>query len=84
MLRRIYMIQINGFEEAIVGEASSYSRETVLAYSIEKMVAFLMTDQKMKETEAIQYLEENILNSYHGEGMPVFIQDTDPELLSDV
>jgi hypothetical protein len=78
------MIQIIGFEAAIIGEASSYSRETVLAYSVEKMVALLMTEQKMKETGAIHYLEDNILNSYHGEGMPVFITETDPELLSDV
>ena len=48
------------------------------------MVAVLMTDQKMKEVEAIQYLEENILNTYHGEGMPVFITETDPEILADV
>ena len=78
------MIQIIGFEAAIIGEASSYSRETVLAYSVEKMVALLMTEQKMKEAEALKYLEDNILNSYHGEGMPVFITETDPELLSDV
>tara|TARA_R110002051_G_scaffold175164_3_gene245215 strand:- start:1583 stop:1819 length:237 start_codon:yes stop_codon:yes gene_type:complete len=78
------MIQINGFEEAIIGEASSYSRETVLAYSMEKMVAILMGEQKMNETESTQYIEDNILNSYHGEGMPVFITETDPEILSDV
>jgi hypothetical protein len=77
-------MQIDGFETAIIGEASSHSRDTVLAYSVEKMVAFLMTDQKMKETEAIQYLEENILNEYHGKGMPVFITETDPEILADV
>jgi hypothetical protein len=78
------MIQINGFKEAIIGEASSYSRGTVLAYSIEKMVAILIEDQKMSVTESNKYIEDNILNSYHGEGMPVFITETDPGILSDV
>ena len=84
MLGKIDMMQINGFEAAIIGEASAYARDAVLAYSVEKMVAVLMTDQKMKEVEAIQYLEENILNTYHGEGMPVFITETDPEILAEV
>ena len=48
------------------------------------MVAILIEDQKMSVTESNKYIEDNILNSYHGEGMPVFITETDPGILSDV
>ena len=78
------MIQISGFEEAVIGEASSHSRESVLAYSVEKMIEILIREQKMSEDESMEYLEDNILNQYHGNGMPVFITETDPDILADV
>lgn len=59
----------DGFDKAIVG----YTTNGNLVYNIEKMAGILMERDKMSHSDAIEYLEFNVLGAYVGEMTPVYI-----------
>lgn len=62
----------DGFEGAVVG--ITYTNGTRKAvYDVDIMVAILMQRDKMTQEDAIEYLEYNVLNTYVGEGTPIYM-----------
>ena len=67
------MYSVDGHDDAIIGQGSSYGRQTCLVYSIDKIIDKLMKRDGMTDEEALEYFNFNIAGAYHGSGMPVFI-----------
>jgi hypothetical protein len=67
-------LQLDGFEECIVGIVEGYAAIGVLLYSESKIMKQLM-DQGMTREDALEYFEYNILDAYFGEHMPMFLED---------
>ena len=67
------MIQVDGFEKAIIGLGSSVGRSDVLVYDTQQIMDILVDRDGMTDEEAREYFEFNILGSYNGEGMPIFV-----------
>lgn len=68
------MLKIDGYDEAIVGQACIWANQTrvdVLVYSGEKIVEELMGRDGMSWEEAIEYIEFNIEGAYMGPDTPV-------------
>ena len=60
-------------DEAILGIAQSFGKEPIVAYSVPKILNVLMTRDGMSYDDADEFFQFNILGSYNGECMPVFI-----------
>ena len=65
-------IQIDGFDEAIIGVDD---RQKLLIYSVQKIVQKLM--EVMSEEEALNYYAYNIESAYLGEETPILCYDLD-------
>ncbi len=63
----------DGFDDCIIGVASRFGQEDIVAYDKDKCIKKLMTDGMTNE-EAIEYFEYNIIGAYVGEKTPTFIQ----------
>lgn len=68
------LIFLSGFDGAIVGTAIS-NGNTVVCYSVQKMVDALMQDHDMSVDEALDWLDHNTLFAYFGTHTPVYIND---------
>lgn len=68
-------VLLDGFDEALVGLALSYSSNIpVAAYSVSKIIHILKEENGMSEDAALEYFEYNLFGGYFGEYSPVFIQ----------
>lgn len=65
-------VQLEGWDDAIIGVAHAYGKSPVLAYSISKILAALVADG-LTEDEAQEHFDANILGGYFGEGTPIFV-----------
>lgn len=63
-------LQADGFDGAIVGVEPLSGK---VIYDIDTMIVILM-EEGMDSTEAIEYLDYNVLNAYVGEKTPIYIQ----------
>lgn len=63
-------LQADGFDDAIVGVEPLSGK---VIYDIDTMIVILM-EEGMDSTEAIEYLDYNVLNAYVGEKTPIYIQ----------
>ena len=63
----------DGFDDAVLGMCVQFGDSPVVAYDYNKCVEILQSRDKMTRTEAIDYLEFNVLGSYVGLHTPVFI-----------
>lgn len=64
------LLQADGFDDAIVGIEPLSGK---VIYNIDRMVDVL-TSEGLSTTEAIEYLDFNVLNAYVGENTPIYIQ----------
>jgi len=62
----------DGFDDAVIGVCNQSQK---LIYSYKKCVKILMSDQDMSETDAIEYLNYNTINSYVGKKTPIWCMD---------
>ena len=69
---RASLIKLDGFEDCYLGIGESYGDHPALIYDHEKIIKQLEQDG-MSEEEAQEYFEYNILGSYLGEKMPIFL-----------
>jgi hypothetical protein len=68
-------LKADGFDDAVIGTAEIWrdgTRESVLVYSVEKMIVILETGG-MTEEEAIEYISFNVEGAYVGPKTPVFM-----------
>ena len=63
----------DGFDDAVLGMCIQFGGEPVVAYDYNKCIEILKERDGMGRTEAIDYLEFNVLGSYVGLHTPVFI-----------
>jgi len=76
------MLKVDGHDDAIIGVGESFSRQPILVYSVESIVKNLMERDGMTDEEAIEFFDFNIIGSYIGEGMPIFVTPYDTYDLS--
>ena len=67
------MLLLEDFDEAIVGLASRSGQNTVVAYSIDKIITILMSNG-MDYTKALEYYSFHIEGRTMGENTPIFIR----------
>ena len=63
----------DGFSEAILGMCLQFGCEPVVAYDYNKCVDILVNRDGMTNSEAIDYIQFNVLGAYVGNNTPVFI-----------
>mgnify|MGYP003123780802 FL=1 len=63
----------DGFDDAILGMCIQFGAEPLVAYDYEKCLNILMERDGMERTEAIDFMEFNVIGSYVGLNTPVFI-----------
>jgi hypothetical protein len=67
----VLFLETPDFDSAIIGVASRFGKDDVVAYDIGKIINILM--RYMSELDAVEYFEYNIIGSYVGEKTPVFV-----------
>ena len=65
--------KVVGHDDAIIGVGNSFGRDSVLIYSVDKIVEKLVKRDGMTDAEAMEFFSFNIAGSYNGPGMPVFL-----------
>ena len=68
------MLYVDGHEDALVGTGVMFGRQDVAVYSSKKILEKLMERDAMTQEEAEEFFDFNILGSYNGPGMPLFIR----------
>lgn len=63
----------DGYDDCIIGIATPFGAEPVLAYDRSKVIKTLMERDGMSREEADEFFEFNIAGAWVGEGTPVFI-----------
>tara|TARA_R110001583_G_scaffold65745_3_gene189781 strand:- start:284 stop:544 length:261 start_codon:yes stop_codon:yes gene_type:complete len=63
----------DGFDDAILGMCIQFGAEPLVAYDYEKCISILMEKDTLTRTEAIDFMEFNVIGSYVGLNTPVFI-----------
>ena len=66
------LLKIDGFDDAIIGVQESIERK--LVYDIDKIAEILMTEEKMSEEDAYDYISFNITSAYVGEKTPILVK----------
>lgn len=66
------MKQWDGCEDAIIGEGQRCGSEPVLVYDYDKLVK-IFEKQGMRQDEAIEWVDFNILGAYIGEDTPIIL-----------
>jgi hypothetical protein len=69
---RAALLKLDGFDDCYLGVGESYAENPALIYDYEKIIEKLKQDG-MSDEEAREYYEFNILGSYIGEKMPIFL-----------
>jgi len=76
-------IILDGLDDAIVGVVEEFGNGRRVLYSTDKIIDLLMERDGMTDEEAIEFFEFNIIGSYNGEGMPIFVTPYDAYDLPD-
>lgn len=66
------IVFVTGYDECILGIATSFGGEYVLVYSTNKIIEKLEADGMTTE-EAWEFFDFNILGAYIAKGMPYFL-----------
>jgi hypothetical protein len=69
---RASLLKLDGFDDCYLGVGESYGENPALIYDHEKIIERLKRDG-MSYEEAQEYFDFNILGSYVGEKMPIFL-----------
>ena len=71
VLQESQALLADGFDSALIGYTNGL--KCVAVYDYDKCVQVFMTRDGMTREEAIEFMEYNVVDSYHGEKTPVFI-----------
>ena len=72
MTEEIEMLQMDGYDDCVVGTVSRFGMSPVLCYDLHKVIAKMVADG-MTEEEAYEYYSFNMIGAWVGEGTPAFI-----------
>lgn len=62
----------DGFEEALIGVSTQFTRGPVALYDWDKCVKILMERDKVGYEEAVEFMDFNVTGSWVGEQTPAF------------
>lgn len=71
------MLIVDNFDDAIIGLASRCGQQTVVAYSVNKILDILMDQEKLSYEEALDHFSFNIEGQWIGEMTPIFVHQRD-------
>lgn len=71
------MLIVDNFDDAIIGLASRCGQQTVIAYSVNKILDILMDQEKLSYEEALDHFSFNIEGQWIGEMTPIFVHQRD-------
>ena len=63
----------DGFDDAIMGMCIQFGAEPLVAYDYEKCINILIEKDGSTRSEAIDFMDFNVVGSYVGMNTPVFI-----------
>jgi len=66
------MMQMDGYEDCVIGTVTRFGMPAVLCYDLHKVIA-KMVDDGMTEEEAYEYYNFNMLDAWVGDGTPAFV-----------
>ena len=66
-------ITVDGFDEAILGMCIQFGTEPIVSYDYEKCLTILMERDGMDRSDAIDFMQFNVIGAYVGLHTPVFI-----------
>jgi len=66
-------IVLDGFDKAVIGSASTFGRDVVVAYDYRKIIDLLIDRDGMSFDEAVEYFDFNIGGLHAGDRNPVFV-----------
>lgn len=66
-------IMLEGFDEAIIGSASTFGKDVVVAYDYKKIINLLINRDGMSYDEAVEYFDFNIGGLHVSDRNPIFV-----------
>jgi len=63
----------DGFNDAIIGMCMQFGQLPVVAYDYDKCLKILQERDEMSRSDAVEYMEYNVIGAYMGLYSPVFI-----------
>ena len=75
-LTEIYdgVLLADGFEEALIGFGYQFNYPVAI-YDLKKCYNILIERDGMDDTEAMEYMDFNVLGAYMGDSTPIFLGD---------
>ena len=67
------VIMLDGFDEAIIGSASTFGKDVVVAYDYNKIIKLLISRDGMTAEEAVEYFDFNIGGLHVSDRNPIFV-----------
>ena len=64
---------LTGFDEAIIGSASTFGKDVVVAYDYKKIINVLINRDGMSYDEAVEYFDFNIGGLHVSDRNPIFV-----------
>lgn len=65
---------VDGFDDAIIGVARRCGEPDLVTYSVNRAIESLMR-RGATYTEAVEYVEYNMVGAWHGEGTPIWVYE---------
>ena len=66
-------VLLDGFDEAIIGSASTFGKDVVVAYDYKKIINLLINRDGMSYDEAVEYFDFNIGGLHVSDRNPIFV-----------
>jgi hypothetical protein len=64
---------LDGFDEAIIGSASTFGKDVVVAYDYNKIIKLLISRDGMTAEEAVEYFDFKIGGLHVSDRNPIFV-----------
>jgi hypothetical protein len=82
------MLVADGFDEAIIGIGERCGQDPIVVYSVDVAIEILMERDGMDASEAMEYLEFNVIGAWVGTSTPLWVRsanraEIDEEAASD-
>jgi hypothetical protein len=69
------LLFLDGYDDAIIGTATNDDGDTVICYSVDRMVDAVMRQENITYDEAMEWVSYNTLSAYLGKLTPIYIED---------
>jgi hypothetical protein len=71
--KQAHLLKLDGFDNCYLGIGETYGEPPALIYDYAQIIEHLQQQDGISQEEAEEYFEFNILGSYIGEKMPIFL-----------